>query len=242
VQVYRNGLRHVVGYATSEQNLFPAQKLKEPRLLTRVEKATIWELWKRYLDYLLALDTLASQHRDFWRLKGETREHSFLIACLARVAKYRFTLELIERLEHDPAFDALLNEPVPELGLPAGNYQQLKLRFLNLLHAGEFAAWQAVYKTELSQRPSSLKSAIEQDAEEVLKFARGRGEWLTAKNAFQVIKDTGFKVWFPVQAGVSEWMGDTKVLRHGKSLISAEQIRRLRTQLEPGDILLERRD
>jgi hypothetical protein len=45
-----------------------------------------------------------------------------------------------------------------------------------------------------------------------------------------------------VQTGVAEWMGDTKVYRLDKSLVSEAQIRSLPARLQPGDILLERRE
>jgi hypothetical protein len=45
-----------------------------------------------------------------------------------------------------------------------------------------------------------------------------------------------------VQAGVAEWMGDTKVYRHGRSLISRKQIEALQPRLLPGDVLLIRHE
>ena len=48
--------------------------------------------------------------------------------------------------------------------------------------------------------------------------------------------------WLPIQAGVSEWMGDTKVYRVNQSLVSEGQIEALKTKLQPGDVLLERRE
>jgi hypothetical protein len=47
-------------------------------------------------------------------------------------------------------------------------------------------------------------------------------------------------VWLPVQAGVAEWMGDTRVYRSDRSLISQAQIQQLK--LTPGDVLLVRRE
>jgi hypothetical protein len=56
------------------------------------------------------------------------------------------------------------------------------------------------------------------------------------------VKNAGFSAWMPVQQGVSEWMGDTKVWRKETSLISQKQIREVLPQLEPGDMLFERRE
>ena len=65
---------------------------------------------------------------------------------------------------------------------------------------------------------------------------------LTAKNALKVVQKSAQSAWLPVQAGVSEWMGDTKVYRPGRALISQAQIKQFQPKLSPGDVLLERRE
>jgi hypothetical protein len=58
----------------------------------------------------------------------------------------------------------------------------------------------------------------------------------------KILKTTGHKAWFPVQKGVSMWLGDTKVYRKQEYLIKETQIKKFVHLLEPGDILLERRE
>jgi hypothetical protein len=58
----------------------------------------------------------------------------------------------------------------------------------------------------------------------------------------KIAGDGAQSAWLPVQAGVSTWMGDTKVHRLDQALISEKQIHALHAQLQPGDILLERRE
>jgi len=60
------------------------------------------------------------------------------------------------------------------------------------------------------------------------------------KNALKIVEKAGDRAWFPVQAGVAEWMGDTRVYRSDRSLISQAQIQQLK--LVPGDVLLVRRN
>jgi hypothetical protein len=73
-------------------------------------------------------------------------------------------------------------------------------------------------------------------------MGKGKGYNLTLKNALAVVQKTGFAAWFPLQKGVSEWMGDTKVLRKGSHLISTKQIDAMGKRLQPGDILFERHE
>jgi hypothetical protein len=83
---------------------------------------------------------------------------------------------------------------------------------------------------------------VEEDAAVLWKAGKGRGSKLTAKNAVKVVKDLGFTAWFPVQKRVSRWMGDTKVWRPHRYLITERQVRAFQPMLQPGDILLERRE
>lgn len=242
VRVYRQGLHAVMPFVQQQTNLFPPARLAQPNLPRRDEKEVLWQTWKSVLDYLLALDALDHYHRDFYRLSGERRAGSFVAGHAAFLAKYRFNLEFIEAAEKNPFLDTILNEAVPELGLPAGTYARLKFRYLNVAIASEFAARLALYQTMREAASPALREVIEQDTAVVLWMGRGTGELLTARNALKVLQNAGDKAWFPVQAGVAEWMGDVKVHRVGRSLISPEQIRQLLPKLKPGDVLLTRRE
>ena len=243
VRIYRIGLARALKFADSRTDLFPEEKLTELRNLSREEKETVWNTWKAILDYTLALDSVGRYHEKFYLLKDKKQQsESFLTSYAAFLAPYHHALEFIGRVENDPTMKKVLNDPVPEIGLPEGTYDRYKLRFLNVARATEFAALEAAYRGIGKDRPSKLQAGILQDSRVIWKAARGRGEILTAKNALQIVKDAGVTAWFPVQAGVSEWMGDVKVLRRGQSLISADQIQAVLPKLQPGDILLERRE
>jgi hypothetical protein len=242
VQVERDGLLAIVSYLDSRPDLFPTTRLKESRLLRREEKEAVWNTWQRFLDYLVGLDSIERYHASFHRLKGPAREDSFLIGYAAMLAQYRAALEFIERAERNPEWDKVLNDPVPELGLPGGMYAKLKFRFLNVAIASEFAAREVVLKTFSGDQSPILRADIRADAEYIWKAGKGRGQLLTAKNALKVVQDGAGAAWLPIQAGVSEWMGDTKVYRTGRSLISPTQVEQLKKLLQPGDVLIERRE
>jgi hypothetical protein len=242
VEVYRAGLSNSVAFASSQTNLFPVTASDKPRLPRRGEKEIFWQAWKSHLDYLLALDALDAQQDDWFRLSGERRGKSFAVGYAAFLAKYRFSLEFVALAERNPFLDTILNEPVPELGLPADTYAKLKFRYLNAATATSFGAQAALFETMRDAAPRELQVAMDADAAAILKMSHGQGELLTAKNALNILKSAGSSAWFPVQAGVSEWMGDTKVLRQDHSLISAAQIAALQKKLLPGDVLLVRRE
>jgi hypothetical protein len=237
----RDGMQSVLEYTRTHPEIFNASTDRDSVLLSREKKEDAWQTWQRLLDYTLASDSTEHYHANWWRLKGEAREDSFLINYAAMLAKHRAGLEFIRAVEKNPELDKVLNDAVPELGLPAGTYAKLKYKNLNVRIASEFVASDVVLKTFTGGRHPELRAAIKNDASYLWKGA-GRTELLTAKNALKVLQRGANTAWFPVQAGVSEWMGDTKVYRVGKSLISDEQIEALRTNLQPGDVLLERRE
>jgi hypothetical protein len=242
IQLHRDGLRAVIQYMDSREDLFPRAPVKEPRLLLREEKEAVWNVWQRFLDYLLALESLEQYHVQFARLKGIEKEDSFLIGYAALLARYRGALEFIQRADKNPELHKVLNDPVPELGLPGGSYASLKLKHLNVAIATQFAAREALMKTFSGHRQPGLRQAIVNDADYIWRAGMGKGEILTAKNALKMIQDGGQTAWLPIQTGVSEWMGHTKVYRPKDCLITRDQIREIQPKLEPGDVLLERRE
>lgn len=245
VQVYRAGLRDAIAYAASQPALFPVAAATQPRLLSHEQRAAVRALWQRVSDYYLALDSIARQHAgwhaDVRRLPLQRRVASFHVGHAAFLAQYRAALEFIEATRHEPGLAILLNEAMPELGLPAGSFDRFKFRFLNVARATEFSAAELL-RGQYRPPPAELRSVQQEDAAAILRQGQGAGPAMTIANAFDIVRKAGFQAWFPVQAGVAEWMGDTKVYRLQRSLVSAQQIAALSQRLEPGDILLERRE
>ena len=242
VGVFRGGLARVTERTAARPNLFPAARRRGTHLLNEAERSAVRETWKSFLDYLLALDSLERFHAEYAVLAWSDRTPSFHVARGAFLAQYRFALDFIRRVENDPKLPILLNEPLPALGLPAGSYDRLKFRFLNVAASSQLAAYGALARLLPAAADPALARAAAEDEARLLQAARGRRQVLTAANSLNVLTKLANRVTFPVQVQVSEWMGDTKVLRKDRALISAEQIAALPRRLAPGDVLLQRRE
>lgn len=242
ILTYRAGLDEVVRFATSRPDLFPTNRLTELRMLTREQKEAIWSAWKTYLDYSMALDSLRRSYSTCLLIRDhQTRNEAFMAAYSAFLAQYRFSLEFLRLSENDPYMQVLLDDAVGEMGLARGSYTRFKFLFLNAARATEWLAYKTVWGTTLD-KPASPVNRIPEDSAALARLGIREGQRLTADNAMDLVRQGGSEAWFPVQKGVSIWMGDTKVWRKNTCLITQAQIAEAAAQLEPGDILLERRE
>lgn len=243
VRSCRAGLAQVVRFANSRPDLFPAERLPKMRMLNRENKEEVWNTWKTFLDYSMVLDSIRQSYGTCLLIADRSqRAESFLVAYEAFLAQYRFSLELIAKVENDPDMHTLLDDAVPEIGLEPGSYTRLKFTFLNAARATEFFAHKTVWATTLAKPGAASTGKADEDAAAILKTGIKEGQLLTAENALELVKKGGSTAWFPVQKGVSIWMGDTKVLRKNACLITQEQIADMDKRLQPGDVLLERRE
>jgi hypothetical protein len=241
--VCREGLAGIIAFAESRPDLFSPGGEERKRLLSRKDKMEVWGAWSAVLDYTATLDSIGARYNDFLQSKdnAEKRE-TFSLRYAAFLTEYRYALEFISRAEDNSSLDTILNDQVPELGIPADSYSRFKLRFLNIARATEFAALQAVDKGLSGKDGTGMRKSIDEDCGIIWRMGKGKGTVLTFANGLAIVGKAGFAAWFPVQKGVSEWMGDVKVRHEGISFISEKQISKLRPLLRPGDILLERHE
>jgi hypothetical protein len=237
---YRRQVRAILAYLDKRTDLL---EVRPDEVLSRGQKDVLWQTWQRLLDNFLALESIRRYHAHYWLIGDRRlRDHAFLVSYAAFLAQYAAALRWIQFASLHPDLDIVLNEPVPELGLPKDSYDRFKFRFLNVGVASQFVALDAVDQNLLRPDCMGLRRRIDQDTAILWKMGQGAGIRMTLDNAGAMVRKAGYKAYFPIQAGVSEWMGDTKVHRKNRSLITLEQVAEVAARLVPGDILLERRE
>jgi hypothetical protein len=232
----RAGLRRAVEFVRAQPALLDRRRRTLP---TREEKLALWGAWATVLDHTAALEPIRRELGGWGTPREDGARHP--AARAAFLAGYRFALDLIALTARNPALDRILDEEVPELGLPRGAWRRYKLHNLNALRATEFAALDVLARGE-APPGDALAAAIAEDREVIWAMGKGEGHALTARNAVAVVARAGASAVFPFQQGLSTWLGDTRVRRGESALVSEEQIARLPARLEPGDVLLERRE
>ena len=239
----RWALEETVSHARTREDLFPAVSRPSGMLPSREDKESIWLVWQRMLDLTMGLDRLADRHSG-WPLKRgkERREEALHLFSAAWLAQYRFALDFIALAERDPVMDAVLNDRVPEVGLPRGTYDAYKFRFLSAARGSEFGLLAAVLAAAPPPADTELATALKDDSETLWLYGETEGPILTAHNALAVLRKTAIRAWFPFQRQASLTLSHLRLpVRNGWN-IKPRQARALIARLEPGDILLQRRE
>lgn len=240
---YDKGLESVLSFINSAEDIFLKEKTSKMRMFSREEKELVWNTWQRLLDYFIALDAIKQNYGKYYKIESAVdRANEMAVFYTAFLMQYKYAMEFINVIENDPSFDVILNQPVMEIGLDAGTYAAFKFHFLNVKIATEFLALEALYKFYGESSFKETAAMIDGYRKFIWKIGMGKGELLTFKNALAIIKNKGFSVIFPVQKNIAEWMGGTKVWRKTNYLITQEQISVLLGKLQPGDIILQRRE
>lgn len=243
VLIQRRGLAETLRYMDLNRQLFPRTKIADDQLVTREQRQQILSTWVSFLERLMILDAISQTYEDYQQFEDEgLRRMAFRTAYAAFLARYRYVLDFLQITQRNPHFHTLLNEPIPELGFEQGTYADVKFHYLHVAIATEFARLAINYRYYGEEPGFPLNQGIEEDQDKIWEYGKGKGIKQTIKNGIQIVKDSSFKALFPIQKGVSEWMGDVRVHRPHQSLITSEQISSLQPRLAPGDVLLERRE
>lgn len=230
----------------------------EPRLasaktgeLTLADRSALREAWWQVFEPILAMDELKGRYAGWYGIDylAHPRLHAraFALSFAALCASVDAGLRLLAALEGKPLLPVLFDEAMPELGLPGRTFSGLRkqlarARDLFLVPVGNrwYERWM---QPELRRHPGSaelvaLLEPLRKAAERRVLTPTARG----VQNELDIVQNLLFQRWFPLQRDFATWAGDTRVAPQDRHLISDAQLAELRGKLEPGDIILERRN
>jgi hypothetical protein len=230
----------------------------EPRLanartgeLTAEERQRLRQQWWRVFEPILAIDEIKSRYSGWYGLDylKQARLHArgFALSFSGLCAQVDAGLRLLAALSGKQLLPVLFDEAMPQQGLPAHTFSGLRkklgrARDLWLVPLGNewYERWISNHLTldqPLTPLLKQLDPLRQSALSRVLKPTKTGVE-----NKLDVIKSMLFERWFPLQKNMAEWAGDTRVAKQDRRLISDAQLAELKTKLEPGDIILERRN
>jgi hypothetical protein len=225
-------------------------------LLSLEDRQKLWGLWQAFLDYQIALESIKDTYRDFAGIKltEEASLHArlFLATYTAFLAQFSCGLRVVNLVQPVEALHVLLNEAVPEFGIHAKSFADLKW---NVIHVSSFSAAMAgrayfhllapVIKKHSLQRHEDLQwlfAYLRKTRPRATRTIKVKGLGLFAANTLDIIRGRAFQVWFPIQKRAAKLFGEVHFRDRKERLIGKAQIAEMLKKMKPGDILFERRN
>ncbi len=218
---------------------------------TPEEDDEIRALFMTYLSYRSALLRMLAIHAGFEAVRDpDDRARCFLVGYAAATQAYRSGLELIDTYRDDPLSLRKLNEPEPGWGIPAGMYDRIRENAANERNVElceEMAAYFHEHRDAWRQAalwPQSDFEWLDGKITESLRYVRAHrvdtpAMWLDMILAR--VRQDAYTPVYAVQSLVAEWIGDTRISQR-EPFITFDQIESIESDLQPGDVLLERRN
>jgi hypothetical protein len=251
--------RHAAGLRALQEQLRAQRALytqNQDTPYTPEQKRTLLTTWASFFDYFVATEVIRQRYWNFVTVPSLTQpaKHGwgFLLTHTALTTELAHGLTYAELTNGRKQLEVLLDEPSEEYGVPARAFTQFKQKVIHLstatqLYTGDSYREQArglLRKAGAHQLPLAVWALQEMKA--ASEVARGkllqRGPAFFTVAAKDAVQDGAARAIFPVQRSVAEWMGDTRVLRVGKPLISREQVLSVLERTQPGDILVARQN
>ncbi|MBJ6765353.1 protein tyrosine phosphatase [Myxococcaceae bacterium JPH2] len=251
--------RHAQGMRRLEEDMASARALyAQARAVpyTPDQKQRLVSTWAAFFDYFVSVEVIRQRYWEFLKAPAPTQpiKHGwgFLLTHGALTTELARGLTFVDLAGGRPQLEVLLDEPSPEYGLPARTFARFREKVVHVGTATQLFTGDG-YKEQL--RPVFADSGamgqprvtwLFQEMKENSRVARGklvkRGAPLFVQAAAGVTQDSTLRAIFPVQKAVAEWMGDTRVRRLGKPLITRAQVDAVLARMEPGDIVLARQN
>ncbi|MCO4768618.1 MAG: hypothetical protein KDA24_01215 [Deltaproteobacteria bacterium] len=245
------------GMASLVSQLETADLVQTDRALTADEEKVLLEGWVAVLDYSRGLEQLRIFYEDWYRFDASRAERasllrSFLLTYAAELALFDHGGRLCKLARQNPNVKKFLDVPHPELGIAANSFSYFSQDFegtRDQARAIGGAQYMRAIRTVLGWEREANRLGLGwlwTDIEDRLDRLASRGlldrAAMTIAGDGQLLRRAVRRQWLPTQRRVAEFFGDTKFRRVGWYLIDEQLQEDLDPKLEPGDILLTRKN
>jgi phosphatidylglycerophosphate synthase len=216
--------------------------------LAPADKDRIKDAWMQFADLSLQLDILKSKYKGFYQIdrmtKRELHADAFAVQFAALLAQYRSTLRIVEAIDRKPYMATLLNEGDrrPRYEMPPESYTQVKQRLTQpdiMIRLNAWSCYLPLLRNDFSEQ-NRIGSELQDRVEDIFRRI-GKRPSLLASNPRDIFERKAFKAWFPFQKEVAIQIGRIRSPAH-EYRIDAQTVKAVIPELQPGDILLQRRE
>ncbi|MCF7975434.1 MAG: hypothetical protein K9N55_16575 [Phycisphaerae bacterium] len=235
----------------------PMFKTPDNKALSADQERLLRDAWQTIYHYAFALDGIRQFYEDWYRFDPSRAERSFhvrsfLLTFAAEAALYEKSSRVIDIITRNDNAVKFLDAPQPDELV--GEYSFSRFRELlqgtrdraRIAAGTQYLLWldkglKAETVAAETQCHDLWDSILEEtrliDAMGNLKLAS-----LTLASDLEIFKRSISRVWYPAQKQVACFMGNTRVRRIGTYLTTPEQRARMDSRMQPGDIMLSRKN
>jgi hypothetical protein len=217
---------------------------KDVSALTKKERTEIRERWRDGVMAFVEFDLLKGKYRGFYQIdyvaEPELHVNAFLLAYMALITQYNTCLQIVELVEDNAFMETLLNE-VGE-GIPPESYFFMKQRLTHpnvVLRLNAAAAYYELVKKDITLDPIVV-SDFENRRKNFFQ-SLGSNAAIFIENPLSVLERAAFETLLPVQKNVAVQMSYIRTTDRDY-LITPEMLAEQQPKLQPGDILIQRRN
>jgi hypothetical protein len=220
--------------------------------LTADEHALLLTKWNSFLDAVRDSEEVTDLHRYFaqisyWTMR-DAHAKSFMVSYSLYLKKYEMFGRIIDEVGTNERVVKALNE-YSAIFEGKNSYHHIRERYVDkdsLLRRnfGRGYAW-FIRSTVDSSTFGEDYRALERGGAESNRYIIShlpKTALILAYKYQSDIENSLFKGWFPIQMNVADTMGKVHLSSRRETFITREQIHEMRPSLEPGDILIERRN
>ncbi len=234
-----------------------AQELVESGLLkkntlTANELATIGVKWNAFLDAVRDSEEVTDIHRYFPQISyftlQDSHAKSFTISYSLYLKKYEMFGIILETTGNNERVIKALNEHSSVFG-GKNSYAHIRERYVDKdsflrRNLGRGYGWfleQTVDTSDFGEDYNALVRSSKNSYRYIITHLP-KTAGIIAQKYQSDVENSLFKGWFPIQMNVADAMGKVHLSMRHTTFITREQVAEMRPSLQPGDILIERRN
>jgi len=217
------------------------------------ERKLLQKQWINFLVSAYESEKLTETHCyfHFISLISQPKEHakSFMISYSLYLKKFEIISSIMNQVQSNESVKKILNEKIEPIG-KKNIYSDMAKRYykpktvlrINLGQGYLVGAIEQIYKNEAKEEGyETLKESTKKD---YLTLKNRLGDTIvnSAKVGSDTIEKGLFDIWFPIQKNIAKLMGSTYLSSREDKFITTDQIYEMGKVMEPGDIMLQRRN
>ena len=235
-----------------KRELTALQKKEGREYFRPEEEDRIRWLFVTYLSQRSALLRQVATYADYQSVREpDTRARCFMLGYAAGVSAFEAGLSFVHRFGDTDTARRKLNEKEPLWGLKDGMFDRVHASVAgeaNLQMCHEMGAYYMHHQSEWKQSgiwPEEDFAWLDRRISEGLEYVRENPvsrpkQWFSS--LLKQMKEDAYRPVYKAQSILSCWIGDTRIVENAPLITDAQIRNEVRPMLQPGDLILERRN